>query len=119
MSSHFDGQPCPFFNRDELEEILFLLAHHLGDGMSNDGTSLFDLFLGEANCDAHLQSSRDDLLGLEVILEGLEAGDENTVCEALWEISYVISDRWRELECALPRQQRPGAGIAGRCTIAS
>lgn len=107
-----------FSTGDEREEVLFLFAHHLCDGVSNGGTSLFDLFLGEANCDAHLQSSWDDLLRLEVILEGLEAGDEDAVCEALWNIS-MWCDRRKGLECALPRQQRLGARIAGRCTIAS
>ena len=51
--------------------------------MPDDGTSLLNLLLGEAGCDANLERSGNDLLGLKVILESLETGDQDTVGEAL------------------------------------
>lgn len=51
--------------------------------MADRCTGLFDFFLRKANCNAHLQCRRDDLLGLEVVFQSLEAGDENAIGEAL------------------------------------
>lgn len=55
--------------------ILLPLAHHLGNGMSNDCSCLFNLLLRETGSDAHLQGWWDNLLRLEVVLEGLQPRD--------------------------------------------
>lgn len=54
---------------------LLPLAHHLGDGVSDNCSCLFNLLLSETNGDAHLQGGRDNLLGLEVVIKGLQSGD--------------------------------------------
>lgn len=59
------------------------LAHHLGDGMTDDCARLFGLLLREASCDTHLQSGEQDLLGLKVVLKSLQSSDENAIGKAL------------------------------------
>jgi hypothetical protein len=59
------------------------LAHHLRDSVPDDGAGFLDLFLGQADSDADLETGGHDLLGLEVVFEGLEAGDEDSVCKTL------------------------------------
>jgi hypothetical protein len=81
MSGHLCGEGHLFKGLGERNLLLF--AHHLGDGVPDDGTSFLDLLPGEAGCDANLQRSGNDLLGLKVILESLETGDKNTVGETL------------------------------------
>lgn len=71
------------FSREVHKQNLLLFAHHLCDGVPDDGTSLLDFLLGEAGCDANLERSRNDLLRLKVILQSLETGDKHTVGEAL------------------------------------
>lgn len=60
-----------------------LLAHHLGDSVSDCSTSFLNLLLGQADSDANLQTGRHNLFGLVVIFKCLEAGDEDSVGEAL------------------------------------
>lgn len=62
---------------------LLPLAHHLCDGVTDDGTRLFDFFFGEAGCDAHLEGGEQDLLGLKVVLKSLQPCDKNAIGEAL------------------------------------
>ena len=62
---------------------LLPLAHHLGNGMSDDRSCLFNLFLGETGSDAHFQCGRDNLLRLEVVLEGLQPRNQNAVGQSL------------------------------------
>lgn len=56
-------------------KTLLPLAHHLGNGMSNDCSCLFNLLLGETGSNAHLQGWRNNLLGLEVVFEALQPRD--------------------------------------------
>lgn len=60
-----------------------LLAHHFRDGVPNDRAGFLDLFLRQADGDTHLQRGWDDLLRLEVVFQGLETGDEDSVGQRL------------------------------------
>lgn len=62
---------------------LLPFAQNFRNSVADYCTGLFDFFLREAERNAYLQGWWDDLLGLEVIVECLETGDENIVGHAL------------------------------------
>jgi len=65
--------------------VLLLLTHYLRNGVPDDCAGLLKLLLGQADGHAHLQRGRDHLLWLEVVFQGLEAGDQDSVCQTLHE----------------------------------
>lgn len=52
--------------------------------MSNRSAGFFEFFSRQAGCYAHLQSRRDNLFRLEVVLKSFEASNEDTVRKALF-----------------------------------
>lgn len=54
--------------------------------MSDGRASLFNLFPGQTGRETDFKSRRSRLylLGHRVVWDGLEAGDENAICEALF-----------------------------------
>ena len=96
------------------EQGLFLLTQHLGDGVSDDGAGFFELFLRQANCDAHLQGCGNDLLRLKIVLKCLEAGDEDTIRKALQMIHKISELPQQSCEVkSIPRRRHPEARIVG------
>lgn len=57
--------------------------------MPDDSASFLNLLLGQANRDANLETGRHNLLRLEVVFEGLQAGDKDSVGKALDTSTHV------------------------------
>lgn len=57
-----------------MDELL-PFAQNFRNSVADCCTGLLDFFLREAERNAYLQGWRDDLFGLEVIVERLETGD--------------------------------------------
>ena len=79
-----------------VRSFLFLFAEDFGDGVADRRTGFLDFLLRQAGGHAHLQCRWDELLGFEVVLEGLQTGDEDAVCEALHRIVRRGTGRKKE-----------------------
>lgn len=87
--------------------------------MADGGSCFFNLLSRQSDCHANLQGRGNNLLGLKVILESLQATDEDTVCETLYSITVSYFSIYANFAKDLPRQQYLAARIAGRPGTAS
>lgn len=51
--------------------------------MANDGARLLNLFLGEAGRGTHLESREKNWLWLEIVFQGLQSCDQDTIGKTL------------------------------------
>lgn len=94
---------------------LSLLAHHLGDRMSNNGAGLFDFLFGKSRSNTDLQRRKNRLLWRQVVWKRLEASDEYSVCKTLYPAISVYPKKnfYHELlEKSSPHPQCLATGTA-------